>query len=354
MRVGYMLMMANQHEGLSDAEMVRQEMRIAERAEEWGYDSIWCPEHHFEDYSMAVDNLQILTWLAARTKTIQLGSAALILPWYTQPIRIAERIAMLDAMCGGRYICGFGRGLARKEFESFGIPIEESRARFDEMSKMLVNAMETGFIEGDGPYFPQVRTEIRPRMPKGLKGRLYCVAMSPDSAKAVAALDTQMMSFVQFEMEKLLPNIELFRREFRKHHDREAGPPLLVDDCYCNEDSGRAEEAVRKYLAAKYISVLQHYEFMADYHKELKGYETYGEAAKFLNQIGLESAVSDYISHQACGTPQQILDKLEKRRKIIGDFEWISIGSLGGMPYDMVENSLSLLARKVLPELKSW
>lgn len=354
MRVGYMLMLANQHEGMSDAEMVRQEMRVAEKAEAWGYDAIWCPEHHFEDYSMAVDNLQILTWLAARTNTIHLGSGALILPWWSQPIRLAERIAMLDAMSNGRYICGFGRGLARREFETFGVPIDESRGRFDEMAPMLINAMETGFIEGDGPYFPQVRTEIRPRMEKGLKDRLYCVAMSPDSAKAIAAHDTRMMSFVQFEMEKLLPNIEIFRTEFQKNHNRPAPSPLLVDDCYCNEDAGRAEEVVRKYLSAKYISILQHYEFMADYHKELKGYEAYGESARFLNELGLDGAISDYISHQACGTPQQILDKLSKRREIIGDFEWISIGSFGGMPYDMVEDSLSLLSTKVMPELKTW
>lgn len=354
MRVGYMMMLANQHEAMSDAEMIRQEMAIAEQAEGWGYDAIWCPEHHFEDYSMSVDNLQILTWLAARTSTIQLGSGALILPWWTQPIRLAERIAMIDAMCNGRYIVGFGRGLARREFETFGVPISESRARFDEMAKMLVNAIETGFIEGDGPHFPQVRTEIRPRMEKGLKDRFYCVAMSPDSAKAIAVHDTKMMSFVQFEMEKLLPNIEIFRTEFQKNHGRSAPPPLLVDDCYCHEDYGQAEATVRKYLSAKYISILQHYEFMADYHKELKGYEAYGESAKFLNELGLDRAVDDYISHQAWGTPQMILDKLDKRRGIIGDFEWISIGSFGGMPYDVVAKSLSLLSEKVMPELKTW
>ena len=52
MNTGYMLMMANLHEGMSDAEMIRQEMRIAEMAEEVGYDAIWCAEHHFESYSM--------------------------------------------------------------------------------------------------------------------------------------------------------------------------------------------------------------------------------------------------------------------------------------------------------------
>lgn len=354
MRVGYMLMLANQHSGMTDAEMFRQEMQIAEKAEGWGYDAIWCPEHHFEDYSISVDNLQILTWLAARTSTIKLGSAAIILPWWTQPIRLAERIALLDALSGGRYILGFGRGLARREFETFGVPIEESRDRFDEMARMLIQACDTGHIESEGPYFPQVRTEIRPRLERNFKDRFYCVAMSPASSKAIAVHDTRMMSFVQFEMEKLLPNIEIFREEFSRHHNRSAPPPLLVDDCFCSMDMGYAEEVVRKYLSAKYISILQHYEFMADYHKELKGYEAYGESAKFLNELGLEGAVQDYIAHQAWGTPQVILDKLDKRRDIIGDYEWISICSFGGMPYPMVEQSIDLLAKHVIPELKTW
>ena len=61
MKTVYRMMMANLHEGRSDAEMIREELRIAELAEEVGYDDIWCAEHHFESYSMAVDNIQILT-----------------------------------------------------------------------------------------------------------------------------------------------------------------------------------------------------------------------------------------------------------------------------------------------------
>lgn len=353
MRVGYMLQLQNLFDDISDDEMLREEMRIAVKAEEYGYDAIWCPEHHFESYSMAVDNLQILTWLAAKTETIKLGSAAIILPWWSQPIRLVERISTLDAMSDGRYIIGFGRGLARKEFEAFGVPIEESRTRFDESAKMIVDALKTGFIEGDGPHFPQPRTEIRPR-PGNFDDRLYSVAMSPDSAKAIAIHDTRMMTFVQFSMDKLLPNIEIYRAEYLKNHGKVAPPPLLVDDCYCSMDEKHNEETVRKYLAAKYMSILQHYEFMKDYHKELKGYEAYGESAKFLNSLGLEGAVEDYISHQAWGTPKQILDKLDKRRQMIGDFEWISICSSGGMPFDMVEKSMELLAKEVIPELKTW
>lgn len=354
MKIGYMIMMANHHANLSDAEMIREEMRVAELAEDVGYDSIWCAEHHFEPYSMAVDNLQVLTWLGARTNNIQLGSAAIILPWWTQPVRIVEKIATLDAMTEGRFLIGFGRGLARCEFEAFGIPMDEARGRFDEAARMIVKALETGFIEGEGPYFPQKRTEIKPRPPQSAKDRLYAVAMSPDSSKIVGELGARLMCFVQFDMRAHKSNIDFYRNAFQSAHGNNAPAPLLLDFCYCHEDAGVAEERARKYLAVNYLSILQHYEFMADYHKEIKGYETYEKSASFLNSLGLEKAVEDYISHQAWGTPQQVLDKLAARRDVIGDYEWNSIVSYGGMPFDQVEGSMRLLGKKVLPELRSW
>ncbi|MFD2580123.1 hypothetical protein ACFSTD_19310 [Novosphingobium colocasiae] len=114
------------------------------------------------------------------------------------------------------------------------------------------------------------------------------------------------------------------------------------------------KKMMQKHMAANYVSLLKHYEFMADYHKELKGYEAYGESAKFLNSLGLEDAVQDYIQHQCWGTPQQILDKLDARRAIIGDFEWNSITSYAGLPYAEVENSMRMLGKHVIPELKTW
>ncbi len=354
MQNGYMIMMANLHEGLSDAEMIRHEMRLAELAEEVGYDAIWCAEHHFESYSMAVDNIQILTWLAARTQNIKLGSAALILPWWTQPIRLAEKIATIDAMSNGRYLVGFGRGLSRNEFASFGLPMDEARSRFDESAKMIIDALETGFIEGQGPHFPQPRTEIKPAPSQSVKDRLYAVAMSPESSEIVGRLGAKMMCFVQFSMDKHLPNFELYRRAFKAQHGKTAPAPLLLDFSYCDHDSVRAEALVRKHLAANYLSILKHYEFMQDYHKEIKGYEAYGDAAKFLNSLGLDAAVNDYIEHQAWGTPQQILDKLWARRAIVGHYEWNSIVSYGGLPFERVEASMRLIGKAILPELRTW
>jgi len=353
MQTGYLMLFQNAHEGLPDVDMVKNEMRLAELTEECGFDVCWSAEHHFDSYSMVPDNVQALSYLAGRTSTIKLGTAAVILPWNT-PIRVAEKLSMLDALCDGRLVFGVGRGLARMEYESFGIDMEEARGRFDEAASMILEALETGFIEGDGPFYPQKRTEIRPRPSRSFKNRTYGVAMSPESAPIIADLGATMMFFLQFDIEKHIPGVELYRDAFKKAHRSPPPPPLCIDVTYCDRDAGRAEEMARKYVAGYYLSVLEHYEFLDDYHRDTKGYESYAAAADILKAAGKEQSLEDYVDVQAYGTPQQILDKLEKRQKILGDFEWTVMASYAGMPFEDVEASLRLLGKEVLPELKSW
>jgi alkanesulfonate monooxygenase SsuD/methylene tetrahydromethanopterin reductase-like flavin-dependent oxidoreductase (luciferase family) len=355
MSIGHMAIFANLHEDMSDADFFRNELRIAENAEKLGYDAIWCPEHHFNDYSISVDPLQILTWLGARTQKIKLGSAGIVLPWWTQPIRIAERISVLDAMTNGRFMIGFARGAARREFEAFGIPMAETRERFDEAAKMIIKALQTGYMEGEGPFFPQKRTEIRPRPSRGLQDRVYAVAMSPDSAEAIAALDTKLMQFVQSAPEKHLPNLEIFRREFKRQHNREAPATSLLNDfAFCSTDAAYAEDIAKKYLLKNILSIFDHYEFMGDHFDRTAGYKSHAAAAKTMRESGAEKVVADYIQHQSWGTPQQILDRLWKRREILGDFEWNAVASFGGLPYSEVEQSMAIMAEHVFPEFRSW
>ena len=97
---------------LTDAEVWENELAFIDRAEEAGFDSIWTVEHHFTDYTMCPDPVQLLTYVASRTSRIQLGTGVIVLPWH-DPMRIAEQITMLDNLSGGRLILGIGRGAGR-------------------------------------------------------------------------------------------------------------------------------------------------------------------------------------------------------------------------------------------------
>jgi alkanesulfonate monooxygenase SsuD/methylene tetrahydromethanopterin reductase-like flavin-dependent oxidoreductase (luciferase family) len=200
MKVGILGIFQNYQGRASDADTMRDELRVAELAEPLGFDSYWPPEHHFTDYSACPDNLQLLSWLAGRTTKLRLGTGAVIVPW-NHPLRVAEKVAVLDHLSGGRAILGLGRGLSRVEYGHFGIDMNEARDRFDEGSRMILDALETGEIEGAGPYYPQVRTPIRPRPLAGFHGRFYCVGLSPESVEQAAKLGATLMTFTQMPWE---------------------------------------------------------------------------------------------------------------------------------------------------------
>ena len=108
-------------EGRPDAAVLAEHLALADLAEPLGFDSLFGLEHHFTGYSMSPSPLQLLSYYAAKTSRITLGTCVIVLPWH-DPIRVAEQIAYLDLLCGGRCMFGFGRGAATKEYEGFRIP----------------------------------------------------------------------------------------------------------------------------------------------------------------------------------------------------------------------------------------
>ena len=354
MNVGIQMIFQNFDGQWSDEEVVAAEMRTAESAEPLGYDAIWPVEHHFTDYAACPDNTQFLTWAAAKTSRLKLATGAFILPW-NNPLRVAEKIALLDQMSGGRAVLGFGRGLARREYAGMGIDMGESRDRFDEAAAMILEALDTGFIEGDGPYYPQARTEIRPRPLRGFRDRLYSVGMSPESVQQAAKLGAHLMVFSQVPWDKFAEGtLAAFNTTFRDTHHREPPPVLTVDLMYCDEDAGRAEEVARKHMAAYYLSVLEHYEIMNDHFKKMKGYEMYAGASDIMRQLDVTEIARSYVDVQCWGTPQQIVERLQERRKLLGSFELSAIVNYGGLPFADAERSMRLFGEQVLPELHGW
>ncbi|HEX7214413.1 MAG TPA: LLM class flavin-dependent oxidoreductase, partial [Methylomirabilota bacterium] len=180
--------------GVPDAQVWDEELRLARQAVDLGFDVLWSVEHHFNDYSFCPDNLQLMSYLAAQCPEVGLGTAAVILPWH-DPLRVAEQAAVLDHLSRGRLRLGIGRGLARREFAAFRGTMDESRGRFDEAAGMILRALRTGVMEGDGPFYRQPRIEIRPRPTRSFDGRVYAVASSDDSVVSAAKLDARIVMF---------------------------------------------------------------------------------------------------------------------------------------------------------------
>src|SRR5258708_23867264 len=129
MHVGMSTFFQNLSGRHTDTEVYKHEYAMADRAEAMGFDSVWSAEHHFDNYTMCPSVTQFLTWVAARTKRVGLGSMVLVLPWH-DPMRLAEEVSVLDHLSDGRMILGIGRGLGRIEFDRLPLDMNQSLQRF--------------------------------------------------------------------------------------------------------------------------------------------------------------------------------------------------------------------------------
>jgi alkanesulfonate monooxygenase SsuD/methylene tetrahydromethanopterin reductase-like flavin-dependent oxidoreductase (luciferase family) len=337
-------------EDVRHAQVYAEDTELALLAERLGFDVVWAVEHHFYEYSFCPDNTEWLAFVAGRTERIDVGTAAVIMP--NEPLRVAETVALLDQMAGGRLRFGTGRRLSRREYSHFsGIEMDESRDRVDEASLMVQKALETGFIEGAGPYYPQARTAIRPRPLRSFKGRTNAVASSDDSIKAAAQLKAAVTLLADRRWESRLPSIEKRRSMSRDLHHAEPPPPLICDFVYRTADPDVAAERGRSYIASCLESVFEHYEIMGDHFDDMKGYEAYAGGSAVLRRVGMIGFLAVFLSATCVGTPEQILEKYRARSDLLGDLEAAPVFRFGGIPFDETVDGTTLFAREVQPEL---
>jgi alkanesulfonate monooxygenase SsuD/methylene tetrahydromethanopterin reductase-like flavin-dependent oxidoreductase (luciferase family) len=107
---------------------------------------------------------------------------------------------------------------------------------------MIVNALKTGFIEGDGKFYKQPRTELRPRPQHSFDGRIYAVASSEDSIESAAKLGAHIVMFADRPWEMRLPAIQRGRGLHRKYHGTEAPQVMLTEFCVCGTKLAETEE----------------------------------------------------------------------------------------------------------------
>ncbi|MGA8872258.1 MAG: LLM class flavin-dependent oxidoreductase [Candidatus Acidiferrales bacterium] len=339
--------------GYSDRRFMREELGNCLMAEELGMDSIWATEHHFDNYSISPDVPQLMSYLAGKTRRVKLGSMVIVVPW-NDPMRLAERITLVDHYSDGRFILGVGRGLARREFEGLRIDQNEGRLLFDEYTSLVLEALETGFMEG-GATVKQPRREIRPRPFKSFKGRSFAAAASTDSVPVCAKLGLGLLVIVQKAWNLVKADFELYHKCWNEFHPNVEPPkPFCSGFCFVDESADRAEELARKYLAANYREALDHYEMFGKHFDHTKSYERYADLSKYLREIGADKAVEDYIQLMPWGTPQQVLEKLAKTKETI-DMQGIMPNfNFGGMPHEESVRNVKTFVKHCMPELKSW
>ena len=176
---------------------------VAQRAEALGFDSLWTLDRMLypvnprtpypatrdgvlpDLYKRVLDPLETLTFVAAHTRRIAIGTSVLNLPWYP-PVLLARRLTTLDILSGGRLRVGFGMGWSLDEYEAAGAPWPERGKRADEIIAALKTIWTTDPVEFQGEYYRIPKSFIGPKPVQKPHPPIYMAAFTPSAMKRVA------------------------------------------------------------------------------------------------------------------------------------------------------------------------
>jgi len=186
-------------------------------AEALGYHSSFQVEHHFTGWNQISATLNLLTWVAARTKTLRVGTAVMVLPWHN-PVLLAEQAATLDLLSGGRLDFGVGKGYRYNEFKGFCVPMEEADGRFEEAFDVIIKAWTTpGRFSHHGRYWHFDDVVVEPPVAQKPHPPVWMAAGSAEAIRRVAERGCNLL-LDQFASPQVIgERIALFKSEVEAH-----------------------------------------------------------------------------------------------------------------------------------------
>src|SRR5262252_2318836 len=219
-------------------------------AEALGFHSTFVVEHHFTGFGQVSASLNLLTWLGARTSTLRLGTAVLVLPWHN-PVLLAEQAATLDLLSGGRLDFGIGKGYRYNEFAGFCVPMEEADARFDEALAVILKAWTADEpFSHRGKYWQFENIVVEPPTAQKPCPPIWMGAGSENSIRRVAAQGYSVLLGQYASPEDVARNIAVYKSEVEAHGRRFDPMQIAVTRAFfVAENTSEREEAMERRLA---------------------------------------------------------------------------------------------------------
>lgn len=269
-------------------------------AEALGYCSTFIVEHHFTGFGQISATLNLLTWIGARTSTLRLGTAVMVLPWHN-PVLLAEQAATLDLLSGGRFDFGIGKGYRHNEFVGFDIPMEEADERFEEALDIITRAWTSDEPwSHKGKYWTFNDVVVEPPSAQKPHPPFWMGAGSPASIKRVVERGHNLLLDQFAPIEQIGERIALYKSEVEAHGG--VFDPMKV--AVARSVNVVASEEKRQAAIENRVSAMRRMGKLAqtpdgDNRATLAAYDETNEAAE---------------AGALFGSPDQVADKLETLR----------------------------------------
>lgn len=325
-------------------------------ADELGFDQVWAVEHHFlEEYSHCSAPELFLTACAMQTKNIRVGHGIVIcVPEFNNPIRVAERAAVLDILSGGRLEFGTGRSATWTELGGFGANLDDTKRTWDEYVHTIPQMWMNERFSHDGRFYSMPSRAVLPKPYQEPHPPIWVAVSSPGTELDAAdrGLGCVGVTFSSFKEQE--EKVETYRKRIQSCTPAGAfvnDQINTVNFLYCHEDS---EEGTKTGL--RMIGNFQYLAGQLDMAKETfptKSYPTAGLLAATRRQAESPGEGKGAPEGISVGNPEHITRELKKWEAVGVDRVCFLLNASELIPQQQVLDSLRLFAREVMPAFET-
>lgn len=330
----------------SDATLIHEIVSLVQTAEHFGYDFVFAPEHHVSPYGLMTNPLQLMTFLAGRTKRINFGTSIVVLPWH-HPLRVAEEIALLNNFAPDRrMLLGVGRGVAPFEYAALGVPYDERRARMDESVDIIRLALSRESFSYNGEVFTVPEVTLRPRpVSADLADCLLVAATSDETLIEGGRRGLGMIYSGQKSTGLTRSDVQLLNRE-RIANGFAPTQPVLQPWVFCSRSEQEAKERVMQASADLLLDLTNNYDQGSwEKHDRTQGYD------HFVRETTAGLDLDRYSNMQVYGTPEQCLEQIRALQEETGARNISLQVQWGDITHDEALSSLTLFAGQCMDRL---
>jgi alkanesulfonate monooxygenase SsuD/methylene tetrahydromethanopterin reductase-like flavin-dependent oxidoreductase (luciferase family) len=318
-------------------------LQRAEIMEQTGYDAVWLAEHHFTAFSICPSVHMMATYVASRTKRLRIGTGISLVPFY-HPLRLAEEVAMLDVLSGGRVNWGAGRGYQQTEYTTFKVPPAESYQIFRENLQIVLQAWTSERLTYQGHYFQCTDIEVLPKPVQKPHPPVWLAAASAESITWAGSHGYSILLDPVGSHQQLHLKHALYREQLETHGFSVAGRDIPVARLLCVDETMERAHTVAMQGLEWYVRSLKAPGW---------GYVDPGSA---LNRQRLdiyttpftrsvEEEVAWFLQEATiCGTPEACVAQIARLREAI-PMEYLLCAPLS-------QRSFMLFTEKVLPRFQ--
>jgi alkanesulfonate monooxygenase SsuD/methylene tetrahydromethanopterin reductase-like flavin-dependent oxidoreductase (luciferase family) len=335
-------------ERVSAEQWFAESLDLIEAGEPLGYSHARIVEHYFLQYGGYSPNpLIFLTAASQRTKTMRLITGAM-LPVFNHPLKLAGEIGMFDAISHGRAEIGFARAFLPHEFSRFGIPLDQSRDRFDEGVETIRRLLEEENVAIEGRFHSFPATTSLPRPTQKSRPPFWIAALSTEASFENAGRLGHGIMAIPVGGANMRKLIAVYRDAWRAAGHPGKGRVMIAFHLFCHESADEAMRIARAPLD-EYFSALVAAASDWTTGSSSKDYPGYDKIVEKLRTDTFESQIASGSAW--IGTPAMIAKQIEDYIQLVGEFEIASLQvNFSDLPYAVARPSMELFAREVMPK----